>query len=355
MAKTSLDRRRILIGATAAIPVLAAGGSLAGNGSDFKEVTDRSKKSIQKAKAWLLKAINKDGGTGLDLNTPSDVACTGVTGLAFLSLGENTLEGENHKKLKKLADFLLNRVDNMGSYGSLQSTRSRIEGDLGPYATHFFATQCLSQMAGEYPNTQVVVRALRRLVGFISNGQLADGSWGRNAWAPMLSTACGWLALRCANFSGIAVPGSSEKAGAYLIRNMPKLGASWGTKRSWYHRLYSTAAGLRVLYSLEKETEEKAVQALSDILKLVTTSEVTFGRAGGEEYLTFQLMTDMLLQSGGPNWKKWYPRVRDNLIKYQNKDGSWTGHHCITSRTFSTACAMMVLTAPNRFLPMAQV
>jgi hypothetical protein len=38
----------------------------------------------------------------------------------------------------------------------------------------------------------------------------------------------------------------------------------------------------------------------------------------------------------------------------QNGDGSWTGHHCITSRTFCTAAAVLVLSAPNRMLPISQ-
>ena len=39
---------------------------------------------------------------------------------------------------------------------------------------------------------------------------------------------------------------------------------------------------------------------------------------------------------------------------FQNQDGSWTGHHCITSRTFCTAAAILVLSSPNRFLPISQ-
>ena len=29
--------------------------------------------------------------------------------------------------------------------------------------------------------------------------------------------------------------------------------------------------------------------------------------------------------------------------KVQNEDGSWTGHHCITGRTFCTAAALLVM------------
>lgn len=320
----------------------------------LKEFTDDSRAAIERGNAWLIKAINRDGGAGLDLSTPSDVACTSVVGLAFLSQGQTPGEGEHRQRQAAILEFLLKRVEGMGSGGALQSTASQIEGDLGPFATHFFATICLSQMLGESDNVDRVRRAVQRLVNYISANQLKDGSWGTNAWAPQLATASGWVSLRAANFAGIKVSGSAEKSGEYMIRTMPRLGDSWGSG-SWYHRLYGTAAGLRVLYSLGLENDEKARQSLADILALVEGSNRAFGGAGGEEYLTFHFMTEMLMQMGGSNWARWYPNVRDRLVAVQNRDGSWTGHHCITSRTFSTACAMLVLTAPNRFLPISQI
>jgi len=37
--------------------------------------------------------------------------------------------------------------------------------------------------------------------------------------------------------------------------------------------------------------------------------------------------------------------MTDNLERIQNRDGSWSGHHCITGRTFCTAAALLVLLA----------
>jgi hypothetical protein len=320
---------------------------------EFDEFTADSRRSISKGTDWLIKAINQDGGAGLDIGTTSDVACTSVVGMALLAQGETPVEGRHATRQKRLLEFLLQRIETMGPTGSLQNSRSQIEGDLGPFATHFFAAICLSQMMGEAPNVDRCRRSLQRLADYISAGQHRDGSWGEDAWAPQLATACGWLSLRAANFAGIRVSGSSEKAGDYLIRTMPKLGTSWGDE-SWYHRFYGTAAGLRVLYSLDRDQEPAAKRALADVMKLVDTDNRAFGGAGGEEYLTFHLLSELLIQMGGENWARWFPTVRDKLVDVQNSDGSWTGHHCITSRTFSTACALLVLCAPNRFLPISQ-
>jgi hypothetical protein len=79
-----------------------------------------------------------------------------------------------------------------------------------------------------------------------------------------------------------------------------------------------------------------------------------FTNAGGEEYIAFHLITECMLQAGGDDWKRWFPSIREGLVNSQNADGSWTGHHCITSRTFCTAAAILVLQSPNRFLPISQ-
>ncbi len=80
-----------------------------------------------------------------------------------------------------------------------------------------------------------------------------------------------------------------------------------------------------------------------------------FAQAGGEEYLAFHLITETLLQRGGDDWRAWYPVVRDKIVGVQNDDGSWSGAHCITSRTFCTSAALLVLQAPHRFLPLSQI
>ncbi len=357
----NLTRRQALSASAAISLPLLTGSAWSNKGNNknkddkFLEFTAASKKAIVRGNKWMLKAINRDGGAGTDIGTQSEAACTSVVGMAFLSQGNTPSEGKYARQQKKIQRFLLNRTNQLRSNGQLQTVRSVIEGDLGPYAPAFFTTLYLSQVMGESSNVKETKSAVQYLANYISTGQLEDGSWGTdNAWAPLLATACGWLSLRAANFAGVKVHGSSKAAGNFLINRMPRLGTSWG-RGSWYHRLYGTASGLRVLYSLEKENEEKAKTALSDIMKLVESSNKAFGGAGGEEYLTFHLLTEMLMQEGGPQWRTWYETVRDKLIKVQNKDGSWTGHHCITSRTFSTACAMMTLTAPNRYLPISQV
>jgi hypothetical protein len=102
------------------------------------------------------------------------------------------------------------------------------------------------------------------------------------------------------------------------------------------------------------EDEEIAKKAFNEVASFIKRDNTAFSQAGGEEYLAFHLITETMLQKGGDDWATWFPTVRDKVVAVQNSDGSWTGHHCITSRTFCTAAAILVLGAPNRYLPISQ-
>jgi hypothetical protein len=76
-----------------------------------------------------------------------------------------------------------------------------------------------------------------------------------------------------------------------------------------------------------------------------------FGSNGGEEFLSYMNISETLLAQGGKEWKLWDIAISDNLVRIQNKDGSWTGSHCITGRTFCTAAALLVLMADRAPIP----
>ena len=70
-----------------------------------------------------------------------------------------------------------------------------------------------------------------------------------------------------------------------------------------------------------------------------------FGSIGGEEMLSYMMISDTLAEAGGTPWTAWEGKVGAFLAGAQNADGSWAGHHCITSPVFVTAGAVMTLTA----------
>ena len=228
---------------------------------------------------------------------------------------------------------------------------TQLQGDLGVHAHSFFALLFLSQVAGEVPKHSRVHKAVKKLTNAVASAQHPGGDWGQQAWAPILGTVMGWESLRSAHFAGFTVGASPEKTAKHLIGEMSRRSKD---RDNWMHTLYKNATGLRVLYAMGMEDEEVAAKALDQVMKLVTGSDTPFNQAGGEDYLAYHLITETMLQKEDDDWDRWFPVVRDKIVRVQNKDGSWTGHHCITSRTFCTAAACMVLSAPNRYLPISQ-
>jgi hypothetical protein len=70
-----------------------------------------------------------------------------------------------------------------------------------------------------------------------------------------------------------------------------------------------------------------------------------FGNNGGEEFLSYMLASESMVISGEKDWAPWYDKMSGRLAKVQSPDGSWTGHHCITSPVFCTAAVVQTMTA----------
>lgn len=76
-----------------------------------------------------------------------------------------------------------------------------------------------------------------------------------------------------------------------------------------------------------------------------------FGSNGGEEFLSYMNIGETLVFKGGEEWKKWDKSITENMNRIQNQDGSWSGDHCITGRTFCTGAALLVLMSDRTPIP----
>jgi hypothetical protein len=320
------------------------------NAYTFDEWTKQSEKCVEKGVEFLKKTMNRDGSCGVDIGQPADIGCSSMVGLALLSLGNTPVEGKHSREIRQIVSYLLRTVETMPSDDITSQVQTQLQNKIGRHAHTFFATTFLCEVLGEGYDPDPIEKAVKRLVDVIVKTQ-SDGHWGQQSWAPMLGTVMGWVALRASHQVGMKVGNTPEATGDYILKQMSGLGANAG---SWMHELYKNATGIRVLYELGREDEEVAKTAFKKVEELVAKDNTAFSQAGGEEYLAFHLITETMLQKGGKDWKTWFPTVRDKICSVQNQDGSWTGHHCITSRTFCTAAAVLVLSSPNRYLPISQ-
>ena len=74
------------------------------------------------------------------------------------------------------------------------------------------------------------------------------------------------------------------------------------------------------------------------------------GRNGHYFYGHYYAVQAMWIR-GGDDWNAWYPAIRDELLRRQSAQGSWTDNF---GAEYATAMALIVLQMPNNFLPIFQ-
>jgi hypothetical protein len=230
-----------------------------------------------------------------------------------------------------------------------------------------------------------IEKALDKCVARIQKTQSADGSWQDGGWAPVLQSALANNALESADDVGRKVDS------AVMNRSRNYQNGNFDLKTN--SALTDKAAGV-MLYGLSSTTRASAKEAqraqevvvlgygtgkvkdkkvteenlraagvdATEAKQLVTAYEINkasnaqavredvmagFGNNGGEEFMSFLMTGESMLMQGGDNWKKWYDMMSGKLVNIQNNDGSWNGHHCITSPVFCTATCLLILSIHN--------
>jgi hypothetical protein len=110
--------------------------------------------------------------------------------------------------------------------------------------------------------------------------------------------------------------------------------------------LYKRAQELEQLTRSERDRNENAKQIAAITTQLSDPRFVTgFGSVGGEEFFSYLNISDALHRAGGPEWARWNTDMKAKILKMQNEDGTWAGHHCITGRVAVTGAAILMLVA----------
>jgi hypothetical protein len=228
-----------------------------------------------------------------------------------------------------------------------------------------------------------VEAALDRCLVAIQRGQSDDGSQAGGGWAPVLQSAMANSALERAQQAGRTVDqGALDRSREYQRRNVTvgpagapaSVDASAGAGVALYAASASqraTAQEARAAAAAVREAHGEAapvtVEALRDagrsdeeaerLYDAYTRNEATadmlagdeiwsgFGNNGGEEFLSYMMTSESLVIAGGEAWDRWHARLVNLFGSIQNQDGSWSGHHCITSPVFNTAAVILALTA----------
>jgi len=363
---------------------------------------DHVLRSEQRGLEWLVKAQANDGGFGSgsharqDIMDPhavsTDPATTAMVGMALMRMGNTLDKGQYAAQLKRATDYLLVQVESApkGAVNITQISGTQIQSKLGANIDVALTTQFLSNLLariGEQHGTYLrVKRALNTCVGMIQRSQNADGSVQGDGWAGVLQSSFAASALESAKNVGAEVDEESlELARDYQKANFDANTGSVATERAAGVTLYAVSSSTRnsaaqaraaneAVERAKKEgkvakdapMDSKALEGAgytpAEAEKMNTAYQVFnaaktqaqadnvisgFGNNGGEEFLSFLQTGESLVIAKDQGWKNWYGQTTKRLVDIQNQDGSWNGHHCITSPVFCTATSLLILSVNN--------
>jgi hypothetical protein len=359
-------------------------------------------RSEERALDWLVRSQGADGGFGAGTHARQDVidphavqsdpATTAMVGMALLRMGNTPDKGRHANVLNKLTDHLLITVEQADNAARNITTLrgTQIQVKLGQNIDAALTAQFLSNLMGRmpcaHPKHDRWMGALNKCVAIIQRSQNADGSVQGDGWAGVLQSSFAASALESAKFQGAEVDDKAlQKAQDYQKANFDVGSGSAVTDRAAGVTLYAVSGSTRnsakeareVKDMMEKAKKEGkmaesapvSVDALEDAgytrteaERLNTSYQVYnaakvqaqadnvisgFGNNGGEEFLSFLQTGESLVIGKDNSWRNWYQRTSSRLVDIQNNDGSWNGHHCITSPVFCTATSLLILSVNN--------
>lgn len=375
-----LHKTTVFMGGIALASVLLV---TAGKAEKVKDArTDSVQAAVDKGLKWLVSVQGDDGGWGQDggatsyirkserlESTGNDMANTAVAAEALLHAGNTPSSGPYKESFRRAVTFILQHADKSPAEGLAitDMTGTQIQRKLGPYIDTFLTSKLLAELDGQMGDPQLNARIrknLEKCVAKIEKNQLKDGSWNvAGGWAPILGTSMASQSLFLAQKKGVAVDSAAvAKVDAYTQSSaLQGAGAGGGvgagrggdtamsvavTTASAGVPLYKSAQELEQLTRTEKDRAKNKVR-IDEINGQLSDARFAtgFGSIGGEEYFSYLNVSESLRRTGGPVWDKWNDETKTKILKTQNEDGTWAGHHCITGRVAVTSAAILNLLA----------
>ncbi len=309
-------------------------------------ISKETQLAIDAGLIYLAERQNENGSFG-DGAQAENVGVVSLVGIAFLAEGSLPGKGKYGAALRKITSFVLSHCQ---ENGFITNPNAKTHG---PMYGHGFATLFLAEAYGAYPDANLR-KQLAKATKLIVDTQNADGGWRyqpeRNE-ADISVTICQVMALRAAKNAGIYVPNKTiEKCIDYVKKSQNGDGGfryqlTAGSPISAFPR---TAAGIVALFSAGIYKGKEIDQGLAYISKNRPNIKLDESHYFYGHYYAVQAMW----QAGGKFWSDWYPAIRDELIKSQDKkSGVWKDQ---VSPEYGTAMACIILQIPNNTLPIFQ-
>jgi prenyltransferase/squalene oxidase-like repeat protein len=279
-----------------------------------------------------------------------------LAGLAFLADGKLPDRGPYSELLDKIIDYVVRHQNEFGYF---------CDGGSRMYS-HSFAVLFLSQAHGMCNRrAKDVERALTAAVQFLQDSQNERGAWRYQPFtveSDLSVTVCQVQALRAARDAGIPVASDTIDRVVAYVRSS-KITDEEDEVGLFHYKIYGrgarrttsfaiNAAAVTTLHSAGLYDEREYGRALDYVAEEYPRVSARYADHYyfwyGNYYAAQALFTE-----GGPRWKAYWTRLRDDLLKRQQSDGRWLDS-VGPGDAFSTAVACLLLRLPAQYLPIFQ-
>ncbi len=352
---------------------------------------------------WIVKAQGNNGGWGAGSHSRQDImdphavvadpATTSMVAMALLRSGSTLNSGPYASQLRKALSYLLTSVESSSSqsFNITDQTGTQIQIKLGANIDVILTSQFLSNLLDgnldrDAQLKERVRKANNTCVSKIQKTQENNGSFSGSGWAGVLQSSFATNALEAALAQGASVDDKAlDRAREFQKNNYDAKTGNVNTDLGAGVMLYSVTGSARASAKEARRVDEEIRKAKRDgrlapnatpsaqnlekigfdrdeAMKYSTAYEVYnsakvqaqrqdvmdgFGSNGGEEFLSYLQTGESMIIGKDNEWKNWYDSMSGRLVNIQNDDGSWSGHHCITSPVFCTATCLLILSVNN--------
>ncbi len=354
--------------------------------------------SLNSGLQFLMGSQHENGGWGAGSHSMqhirdphavrTDPATTSMVGMAIMRSGSTLKKGNYSAQLNRALEYLLKTVENTPD-DQLKITDlagTQIQTKLGDNIDVVLTAQFFNNVLGlndlDKHVKQRVKNALAKCVKRIEANQANDGSLQGDGWAGVLQSSFANQALEAAELNEIVIDRRKLSAAREFQKsNYDAESGRVNTARGAGVMLYAISGSVRASAReakkvkdlmddgirsgkidrdtrVSEEVLEELGLSMDEASRLATSYNVYesakdkaqeedvlngFGNNGGEEFLSFLQTGESIVIAGGDDWKEWYDKTSGRILSIQNEDGSWNGHHCITSPVFCTATCILIL------------
>jgi hypothetical protein len=323
-----------------------------------KPITKETQQAIDAGLAYLAEQQAADGSWGTGPHQ-GNVAITSLAARAFLAGGHQLGKGKYGATLTRAVEFVLSQ-EQKDVAGFLHNPRAPIHG---PMYGHGFGTLFLAEVHGTIADKKLkdrVKATLGRAVKVILDAQNKEGGWRYHPEpkdADLTVTACQLQALRAAQAAGVEVPKKTTDDGLKYVLDCQdaqdggfrymKFGGPTGFARS--------AAGVVALHSAGLVKDDAVKKGLDYLLKFRPDAKNAAKPEALHYYHGHYYANQAMWAAGGDYARKWYPAIRDALLKHPDREALKDGAQCRWNDPricthYATAMALIVLQTPNNLL-----